>query len=429
MSAPLESASTPAAEKAPKRRISVEGKPGIFFRKLKDGTKRYEIWFKGSDGVRHWQMMEPGETLTDAVKERRKQQAEIDKGGKVAPTRETFETVAERWLERQESRLRPRTIEWYRTAVRVHLLPRFGDRRLAEITEDRVAALITEMTRAGYAGWTIKGVLTPLSRILGHAARQGWIASNPVTRLEKDERPKVGRREMRVLEKNEIEELLASSNARYRPLIATAIFTGLRQGELLGLRWEDVDLDAGLIRVRKQLGRDGARVEPKTEQAKREVVLMPALSKLLREHKLASPSSRDSDPVFASERGTPLHYRNAVRRGFEPALEKAGLGHLRWHDLRHTFASILIAQGENVVWISRQLGHSSPSITLNVYAHEFGKHEHAERMASRLEASFGSVLATREQDEEHGAPSPLVPAAPTETAEVAQLRQIGTGRE
>jgi integrase len=185
-----------------------------------------------------------------------------------------------------------------------------------------------------------------------------------------------------------------------------------------------MDLNAGEIRVRKQLSRTGERVEPKTEQAIREVVLMPALAKLLREHKLRSRYSRDADFVLASERGTPLHYRNIVRRGLEPALAKAGLVHLRWHDLRHGFASMLIAQGESVVWISRQLGHSSPSVTLNVYAHLFAGHEHAERMRSRMEKSFGDLLG--EHVGEHTDPSPAVPAPPAPVAELAQLRGIGT---
>jgi hypothetical protein len=259
-----------AEGQGPARRVSVAGKPGIYFRKLSDGSKRYEVSYTDSDGRRRWKMVDGGQR--DAERARRAILAEMDKGQRVAPSREKFEIVAERWLERQEGVLRPRTVGRYRSDVRVHLLPRFGHLRLDEITEDRVAGLIAEMTREGYAGWTIKGVLTPLSRILGYAARQGWIARNPVTRLERDERPKTSRCEMRVLERDEIARLLAAAPDRYRALLATAVFTGLRQGELLGLRWEDVDLDAGLIRVRWQLGRDGSRVEPKTQQAKRDIV-------------------------------------------------------------------------------------------------------------------------------------------------------------
>ncbi|MBA2460731.1 MAG: tyrosine-type recombinase/integrase [Actinobacteria bacterium] len=94
--------------------------------------------------------------------------------------------------------------------------------------------------------------------------------------------------------------------------------------------------------------------------------------------------------------GTPLHYRNLSRRGLGGALERAGLGaeRVRFHDLRHTFASILIGQGENVVYASRQLGHASPDITLSVYAHLFDRAEHAARASDRLEAAFGNLVET-----------------------------------
>jgi integrase len=157
------------------------------------------------------------------------------------------------------------------------------------------------------------------------------------------ERPSVGRREQRILDRDEIAKLLDSAPRSYRTLLATAIFTALRQGELLGLTWQDMDFDAGLVRVRKSLDRSGNRTEPKTSQAVREVLLMPALGRMLREHKLASPYSAASDFVFASQAGTPLNWRNASKRGLEKAVENAKLGggRVRFPDLRHTFASLL----------------------------------------------------------------------------------------
>jgi hypothetical protein len=117
--------------------------------------------------------------------------------------------------------------------------------------------------------------------------------------------------------------------------------------------------------------------------------------------------------VFASERGTALHYRNVVRRGLEPALRRAGLDgtpSLRFHDLRHTDASLLISEGEYVVWASGQLGHGKASITLNVYSHLFDRRKHAERARAKLEAGYGSILDGGEQS----APFPGVPVAPAE---------------
>ena len=197
---------------------------------------------------------------------------------------------------------------------------------------------------------------------------------------------------MRILDREAIGKLLDAAADSYRVLLATAIFSGLRQGELLGLVWSDIDFEAGLIRVRKALDRSGVRVEPKTPQAIREVVMMPALGRMLREHKLRSPFSGPEHFVFSTGKGTPLYWRNVTRRGLGSALERAELEHVRWHDLRHTFASLLIAEGLNVVFVSRQLGHASPDITLKVYAHLFDRAEHAQRASAALEAGFGFVL-------------------------------------
>jgi integrase len=125
---------------------------------------------------------------------------------------------------------------------------------------------------------------------------------------------------------------------------------------------------------------------------------MPSLAALLREHKLASGHSRPDDPVFATLSGRPMYYRNVSRRGLSVAVRKGGLNEggaprLRFHDLRHTFASLLIAQGLNVVFISRQLGHASPSITLDVYGGLFDRAEHARRAIEGLEAAFGGALS------------------------------------
>jgi integrase len=118
----------------------------------------------------------------------------------------------------------------------------------------------------------------------------------------------------------------------------------------------------------------------------------PALARALQTHKLASAYSSPSDYVFASQVGTPLYWRNVARPALHPALKNAGIEHLRWHDLRHTYASPLIAQGANIVYVSRQLGHGSSDITLRCYSHLFDRAEHAVRTRDALERSFGALL-------------------------------------
>jgi integrase len=331
----------------------------------------------------------------------------------------SFAEVAEEWLAAQHH-LRPRTRRLYRTALDRHLFPRLGTRRIGDVDVDRIAALILQLERAGLSGWTIRGICTVLGRVLGHAARRGLIADNPIRRLERGERPRIVRREMRVLRPDEIDALLKAAIPSYRPILATAVFTGLRQGELLGLVWADVDFDAGVLHVRRQLDRGGDLVEPKTPQARRDVVLMPSLATLLREHKLASAHSGGADPVFATLTGAPMNHRNVTRRGLAAAVSRAGLDRegeprLRFHDLRHTFASLLIAQGLNVVFVSRQLGHASPSFTLDQYGGLFDRAEHARRASEGLEAAFGGFLGAASAEP---APSPTVPT---------ELRGAGPG--
>jgi integrase len=220
----------------------------------------------------------------------------------------------------------------YRWALDQHLTPRLGRRRIATIVEEDVTELIAAMRKPakgrpqGYAPWTIRAVLTPLSRVLGYAVKRGMLARNPVRELERGERPAgVERREKRILTSDEIEKLLGKALPTYRPILATLTFAGLRLGEALGLVWADLDLDGGFVRVRKQLSRDGLRVEPKTPRAKRDVVIPPALVKLLLEHKPRARSRGQPNPVFASESGRPLHWRNVSARGIEKAADRAGL--------------------------------------------------------------------------------------------------------
>ncbi|MBA2643147.1 MAG: site-specific integrase [Actinobacteria bacterium] len=383
--------------KANVRRVRVNGRRGIYYRLGADGKRRYEITYRDSDGRQRWKTVSGGlkdaQTALEDIHGRRR------RGERVSPTRATFAEVAEAWLATQ-TQLRPRTRASYESLLRVHVVPRIGRLRIAEITEDDVAFVIAEMQKGDSKAWTIRTALTPLGRVLSYAARRGFIAVNPIRHLERGERPSPGRREMRILQRGEITALLDVADPRYRPLLAIAVFTGLRLGELLGLAWQDVDLGDGVIHVRKQLDRDGQRVAPKTPQAMRDVVLMPALGRLIREHRLASRHSRPRDLVFASALGTGLDRRNVSRRGLERAVERAGLGDpsrptLRFHDLRHTFASLLVAQGMNVVFVSRQLGHASPDITLRVYAHLFDSAEHSRRASELLDAEFGAIVASR----------------------------------
>src|SRR5438874_3884212 len=212
----------------------------------------------------------------------------------------TFAEVAARWLAEFEARVaagerRDRTFDLYRSQLHRHLLPRLGRRRLGLITSDDVVALMHQLQADGLSPWTVKRILGALSCVLTFALRRGYIAAHPFHRLERDERPHPLRSEQRVLPRSELTRLFAACPRRYRPLLATGAYTGMRLSEVLALSWDDVDFAAGVIHVRHQLarGRRGVpphRIAPKTRASVREIPLLPQLAIVLREHKLSSAS-------------------------------------------------------------------------------------------------------------------------------------------
>jgi integrase len=171
----------------------------------------------------------------------------------------------------------------------------------------------------------------------------------------------------------------------------------LRIGEALGLTWADIEHEADLIRVHRQLSRHRDHAPLKTDAGRREVILAPALAKSLRERWLASRYKAPRDFVFRNTLGRGLDYRDAGE-AFRQAVKRAGLqapGKLTLHSLRHGFASLLIAYGLNVVYVSRQLGHANPSITLEVYAHLFDRAGHATAAREPLDASYAATANER----------------------------------
>jgi integrase len=272
------------------------------------------------------------------------------------------------------------------------VLPLLGEKRVDDVGVDDILALISQMRKRGLADSTIATVFIPLSRLFSHAVRRGLIDTNPVASLDRSERPRVARQERTVLNREEVGRLLKAVEPRHRTLVATAVLSGLRQGELLGLHWRDIDFARELIRVRSALDRERRDVPPKTQNSVRDVVLMPALALALQRHQRESPFDASDDYVFTSRVGTPEHHAHLGSRVLSPALRSAGIRHLRWHDLRHSFASLLIAGGANLTFVSRQLGHSSTQVTLTVYAHLLDREEQAQRTREVLQEMLGGVV-------------------------------------
>lgn len=194
----------------------------------------------------------------------------------------------------------------------------------------------------------------------------------------------------------------------YKTIVTTAAYTGLRQSELLGLRWHDIGFDDGLIRVRHQLSRatrdKPARLIPlKSEAGERNVELPDELAPLLKQHREGAfrrGHAKAEDYVFATVTGAPMYCRNVSSRGLDKAADGAGLNpegvpKLTMHDLRHTAISRMIRQGVDVATVQRQAGHSKPSITLDIYSHEFGEAERTAETKQKLRAASRLGLEIR----------------------------------
>jgi integrase len=172
---------------------------------------------------------------------------------------------------------------------------------------------------------------------------------------------------MDYLSPDEVERLLAACDSDFYPLLATAILTGMRQGEQLALTWADIDLSRGVIYVRRSLDQKHGITSTKTIRSQRAVTMTPQLKSILAECKDRSGAGAD-DLVFAND-GRHIAAGNMVRDRFWPLLERAGLRRIRWHDLRHSYASLMISNNANIKFVSQQLGHTSTRTTWDIYGH------------------------------------------------------------
>jgi integrase len=396
------------------RRRPVARHPGIYYRPRPDGRVRapYEVPYLDSSGKRRWEVVYG--SLDDAEAKRAELRLRRRRGERIQPTRQTFEEYAREWLERQD--VRPRTREIYTWALEQHLIPRLGRRRLDQISCDDLAALIAAMRRQGLKGWTITSALRPLSIILAQAARRGRIPVNPLTQLERRERPRHDdQRPKRILSLEEMQALLAHADSeQYRCLLELVLAAGLRIGEALGLALCDLDRKHSLIRVECQLGRDGQRTPLKTEESRRAIDIPPQLMRRLlalveERGQLFNPGAL----VFASRNETGL-VRKVAREALKRAVKAAKLAapEPTLHDLRHSHASMLIALDVSVVDVQCRLGHRKPDTTLRIYAHQWKEREaRRSQIGQRLGQLFGERKALP-------APAPSTPrlALPPATA-------------
>ncbi|MFC1902942.1 tyrosine-type recombinase/integrase [Chloroflexota bacterium] len=325
-------------------------------------------------------------TKRDAERKLRDVLHSMDKGAYIEPKKVSLGEWLRQWLNDYVSiHTTPRTQESYRSIIECHLTPGLGAIRLVELLPKHIqsyyAKALSQGRVDGNGGLSARSVVYHhriLSKALDYAVRMGMVARNVATVIDP---PRVARVKMATLNTDEVVRFLdAAKETLFYVFFATLLYTGLRRGELLALRWRNLELDkASLIVVETayKLG-SGEYVikEPKTAHSRRTVSLSPALVALLREYRADHELLRiqlgiglaDNDFVFIRHDGSPIN-PNAVTHAFQRVIKKAGLKHVRLHDLRHTHATLMLKAGEHPKIVSERLGHASIGITMDTYSH------------------------------------------------------------
>lgn len=263
------------------------------------------------------------------------------------------------------------TYSRYESLVRLHIVPHIGGLKVSTLVPMHVYHLMGELERNGESLWTRKMAGTVLHNALKSAVKLKLLLHNPAADVP---RAKPGEKEMNILSADQVKVLLiAAKNKRIGAIFALAVGSGMRQGELLALKWDDIDFNRGSVTVKRslvQVSSEFSLKEPKSKYSKRTISLPPFAMEALQYHR--DEMMREGNiaaPVFCTRNGTYLAKSNLIRQVYHPMLAQAGLPRVRFHDLRHTACSLLLAAGESIKAVSRRLGHGSIDITLKTYYH------------------------------------------------------------
>ena len=339
------------------------------------GSWQLQVYTSGPDGKRYYETVKGRKS--DAQRRLRELLSSLDKGVSVPVGRLTLAEHLKAWLEGYvATNCSPRTFDGYQSIIERHLIPALGHVQLKRLTPQQIQAYYGKAVKK-LSARTVHHEHRVLSQALKYAVRQGYLGRNPA---ELADPPKPKKKTMRTLTIGEVEVLLDMvKDNYYYPIYYAAVSTGLRQAELLGLRWRDIDLDMCSISVSQVLYKRGGVCEfkePKTEHSRRRVSMTDKLTKYLRKyrsereadyHQLNEELNLD-DLVFASVKFMPID-PNVLSHAFTRLAKRAGLPGVRFHDLRHSFASLMFLRGAKPKVISEALGHSSVAFTMDTYAH------------------------------------------------------------
>jgi integrase len=349
----------------------------------------WSVWYElpRRSGEPRRQKVQAGfETRKDAVAWFTKKAEELRQGIAPADDRQTLDQYLTQWLTSIAGTVSSSALRDYRYQVETHIVPAIGNVRLTELRASHIEeAVHTWQSKAAgrrkkkvqLSSRTVGHFFATLRTALKRAVRQRAIAWNPCDGVNP---PRVERKEMQALDAAGAAALVkACGESVIGAAIVTSLGTGLRRGELLALRWGDVDLKAGLLTVQRAVERSGCRTrfkDPKTKRSRRTISLPRFVVERLRRHRLqqaqwfwANRLGRTNAETLLFERAGEPWVPNTFGTAFARALSDAGVPHVRLHDLRHTFASMALAAGVDLKTVSTALGHSTISTTADVYAH------------------------------------------------------------
>jgi integrase len=346
-------------------------------RTLKDGsivTATYWVATLTVPGTRK-RLEYQGRTRALAVKKREEAKTELAKKGRLHTGRQTVGQFLEEWLESKEAGVKASTFAAYEHYTRAHLIPGLGKIRLTKLTPEDVEKFMRTKLAAKMAPQTVRHLRAILRHALNIAIRRGRLSLNPAQLVDP---PRVPKKKQRRLTADQARTLLSSFQGhRLGALFTLALGLGMRQGQALGLRWEDVDFEGAKIHLERALVRVGGEYfldEPKNETSAHVLPLPTPLADVLHAHKAtqnrrrltAGPEWLDNDLVFTTELGAPLN-RHVVTHEFQKLLPTADLPHMTFHDLRGSCATLLAALGVHPRVAMEILGHADFGTTMRYY--------------------------------------------------------------
>jgi integrase len=314
---------------------------------------------------------EAARLLTSGLRDR-------EAGLPIVGDRQTVGQYLTSWLSIIEHSVKPRSHQSYVSVVRLYLLPTLGNVALSKLTAQQIQTIYARKLKEGLSPTTVRHFHAVLHKALDNAVRLGLVPRNVADLVQT---PRIRRQDMMTLTAEQAKALLSTAvGNRFEALYVLALMTGLRQGELFGLKWHDIDFDAGLLSVQRTLNVLAGKLvfaEPKTEMSRRNIVLPRRALRALATHRARQTEERalfgeawtDLGLVFPNTIGYPEDASSFVRRDFRPLLRQTGLPRIRFHDLRHTAATLLLEEGINPKVVSEMLGHAHISITLAIYGH------------------------------------------------------------